>query len=233
MKYCITDCRCTRNCRRFTQCFVSERSNRIIKFHKICLDIRSIHHCHQFIVQQGSVQWSSCFLIQNELLRQTVSNSHRHTALYLHFSQFRINKLPAIMHINDMKDFDLAKLYIDFHFSKAASCGNRIFLYLLGNLCCNNRRIAKTVITFQCKISKRYCRILSCHDPPMIKPQFPCLFRQQLFCIIQNLFLQKICAVFNNCSCYKRLSGCIGTGIKWCYISILDRLDMNITDIHI
>lgn len=58
------------------------------------------------------------------------------------------------MHIDDMEDFDLSKLHIYFDFCKTAAGRDRIFFHLLGNFCCQYRRIGETVIAFLGKSCK-------------------------------------------------------------------------------
>ena len=59
--------------------------------------------------------------------------------MYLHFGKLWIQKFPAVMYIDDMKNFYLSKLYVDFNFSKATTGCNCVFLYLLRYFSCQNR----------------------------------------------------------------------------------------------
>ena len=62
-----------------------------------------------------------------QLLADTIAHTHGHASMYLHLCKLRIQKFAAVMHIDDMEDFDLSKLHIYFDFCKTAAGRDRYF----------------------------------------------------------------------------------------------------------
>ena len=73
--------------------------------------------------------------IDEQFLIERPADAHAHAAVHLRRGERGIDDHPGVVHVQDVRDADLAQIDIHFHFGKAAAEGGGILARLEGCLC--------------------------------------------------------------------------------------------------
>ena len=80
-----------------------------------------IHYCGKLIVKKVIVERLACLGIIKKLFAQSIADSHTHSAMHLCRCKLWIDKLSAVMHIDNIKHLYFAKRYIHLYLRKTTA----------------------------------------------------------------------------------------------------------------